>query len=186
MTSAHPIDGPLNGGQHQIGVLFVCLGNICRSPLAGGVFIHLARERGVLDRFDVDSCGTGAWHVGHNADPRSIQVAARHGITLRHEARQFDPSVDFLRYHLVVPMDRANERGILAAASRYSINPARVRLMRAFDPGRGTTTDSLEVPDPYYGGDDGFERVFEMLHRACGGLLDQLTGKDGLASVLAM
>lgn len=168
----------------RIGVLFVCLGNICRSPLAEGIFIHLASERGLLDRFDIDSCGTGAWHVGHDADRRSIRVAAKYGITLVHEARPLEPHTDFSRFHLLLPMDRSNMRGVLAAGSRYAINPARVRLMRWFDPTHVATTDVLEVPDPYEGGDDGFERVFHMLHRACGGLLVRLSAPGGLDSIL--
>lgn len=168
----------------RIGVLFVCLGNICRSPLAEGIFIHLARERGTLHRFDVDSCGTGAWHVGHDADPRSIRVAARYGIRLVHEARQLEPHTDFPRFHLLIPMDRSNMRGVLVAGSRYAVNPSRVRLMRAFDPTHTPTADIPEVPDPYEGGDDGFEHVFQMLHRACGGLLDRLSSPGGLDSIL--
>lgn len=171
-------------GPDRIGVLFVCLGNICRSPLAEGIFAHLACERGVLDRFDIDSCGTGAWHVGHDADSRSIRVAGNYGITLVHEARQLDPHTDFARFHLLLPMDRSNMRGLLAAGSRYAVNPARIRLMRSFDPTQPATSDIPEVPDPYEGSDDGFERVFHMLHRACGGLLDRLTNPDGLHSIL--
>ncbi len=168
----------------KIGVLFVCLGNICRSPLAEGIFIQLARERGLLDRFDIDSCGTGAWHVGHDADSRSIRVAAKYGIKLVHEARQLEPHTDFVRYHLLLPMDRSNMRGVLAAGSRYSVNPSRVRLMRSFDPTHVATADVPEVPDPYEGNDDGFERVFHMLHRACGGLLDRLAEPSGLDAII--
>lgn len=168
----------------KIGVLFVCLGNICRSPLAEGIFIHLARERNLLERFDIDSCGTGAWHVGHDADIRSIRVAAKYGIKLVHEARQLEPHSDFARYHLLVPMDRSNMRGVLAAGSRYTINPSRVRLMCSFDPTHVATADVPEVPDPYEGTDDGFERVFHMLHRACGGLLDRLSNPEGLDRIL--
>ncbi|MCC6229672.1 MAG: low molecular weight phosphotyrosine protein phosphatase [Phycisphaerales bacterium] len=168
----------------RIGVLFVCLGNICRSPLAEGIFIHLARERGLLDRFDIDSCGTGAWHVGHDADSRSIRVAAKYAITLAHEARQLEPHSDFARFHLLLPMDRSNMRGVLAAGSRYAVNPGRVRLMRSFDPTHLATAEIPEVPDPYEGADDGFERVFHMLHRACGGLLDRLSTPNGLDSIV--
>lgn len=168
----------------RIGVLFVCLGNICRSPLAEAIFIHLARERGSADRFDVDSCGTGPWHVGNDADPRSIRVAARHGISLLHEARQLEPHTDFARFQLLIPMDRSNMRGVLAAGSRYDVSQSRVRLMRSFDPTLTPTADIPEVPDPYEGGDDGFEHVFHMLHRACGGLLDRLSAPGGLDSIL--
>lgn len=151
----------------QTGVLFVCLGNICRSPLAEGVFLHLARERGVADLYRVDSCGTGSWHVGKPADPRSVMVAAKHGIELPSIGRQWDPSRD-PRFEYIIPMDRSNERDILNAGAPSD----RVRLLRAFDPTLGDDAP-LDVPDPYYGGDSGFDLVFDMVHRACEGLLDQ-------------
>jgi len=155
----------------RTGVLFVCLGNICRSPLAEGIFIHRARERGVLDLFDVDSCGTGAWHVGERADPRSLAVAAKHGIELPSIARQLDPESDFERFHWLVPMDHSNARNLI----RSGADPQRVRLMRSFDPAlNGTSGAELEVPDPYEWSGDGFDRVFRMLDSACAGLLDFL------------
>lgn len=159
-----------------IGVLFVCLGNICRSPLAEAVFSDLARKRQVLDRFDIDSCGTGGWHEGEDADPRSRAVAAKYGVPMNHSARQLDPASDFVRFEHLVAMDRENQRGILAAGSRYKISESRVRLLREFDPGlRGSPPHELEVPDPYYGGPEGFEQVYRMVTAACDGLLERLT-----------
>ncbi|USN99357.1 MAG: low molecular weight phosphotyrosine protein phosphatase [Phycisphaeraceae bacterium] len=158
------MSGPESG---PIGVLFLCMGNICRSPLAEGIFVHLARERGVADRFLVDSCGTGGWHVGHRPDPRSIAVAERHGVDLPSRARQLDAAGDRAAFDLIVAMDRENRADALAAG----VPREKVVLMRDFAP--GTPKDS-DVPDPYYGGPDGFDRVYAMLVAACGGLLDHL------------
>ena len=153
------------------GLLFVCLGNICRSPLAEGVFLHLAQERGVRDRFDVDSCGIGHWHVGERPDGRAIAVAEKNGVELPSLARRVAPATDFERFDLLLAMDGSNRHALV----RLGAPADRVRMMRSFDP---TLSDArgeeLDVPDPYYGGDAGFDRVFEMLVRACGGLLDEL------------
>jgi low molecular weight protein-tyrosine phosphatase len=159
----------------RTGVLFVCLGNICRSPLAEGIFLHRARRRGVLDRFDVDSCGTGAWHVGERADSRSLAVAAAHGITLPSIARQLDPAQDFQRFPWLIAMDRSNVRNLI----RSGADPARVRLMRSFDASlSGARGEALEVPDPYDWPGDGFEAVYQMLDAACAGLMDFLLDED--------
>ncbi|MEO1008164.1 MAG: low molecular weight protein-tyrosine-phosphatase [Planctomycetota bacterium] len=150
-------------------VLFVCLGNICRSPLAEGIFLHLARERAI----DVvaDSAGTGHWHVGDRPDRRALATADRHGVELPGIGRQIDPSSDFGRFAWIVPMDASNHRDLL----RLGSPPERTRRMRAFDPEHAGEVDRApDVPDPYYGEDDGFERVYEMLTAACNGLLDQL------------
>ena len=152
-------------------VLFVCLGNICRSPLAEGVFAHLVRERDLADRFEVDSAGTGAWHVGERPDPRSAEVAARHGIVLGGRARRISPS-DFERFDLVVAMDRDNMAELERLGAREN-GRARLRLLREWDPEEGD-----EVPDPYYGGPDGFDAVFRMVLRSCEALLDELAGPE--------
>ena len=155
----------------RTGVLFVCLGNICRSPLAEGIFLDRAAQRGVLGRFDVDSCGTGAWHAGERADPRVLEVARRHRIELPSIARVLDPPLDFARFDWLIAMDRSNARHLLRAGAAG----AQVRLMRSFDPavasGGGAAPD---VPDPYGGSEDGFESVFRMLDAACAGLLEFL------------
>lgn len=157
----------------KTGVLFVCLGNICRSPIAEGVFRHLARERGELDRFEIDSCGTGHWHVGERPDSRALQVAKRRGIELPGRARQVDPASDFNRFDWLLAMDGEN----CASLVRLGAPEDRVRLVRSFDPTIDDLRDELlEVPDPYYGGPDGFDEVFDMLERACAGLLDELRG----------
>ncbi|MDX2116125.1 MAG: low molecular weight protein-tyrosine-phosphatase [Planctomycetota bacterium] len=159
----------------QISVLFVCLGNICRSPLAQGVFEHLVRERGLEPRFRIASAGTGHWHIGRPPDPRSCAVATRHGITLRSRAQQIDPATHFDDhsggFHWLIAMDRANRDDMLSVGA-----PApRVRLFRSFDPDLAGRPDAeLDVPDPYYGGPEGFDHVFAMVRSASAGLLDHL------------
>jgi protein-tyrosine phosphatase len=152
----------------QTAVLFVCLGNICRSPLAEGVFRHLIEQEGLADRFEIDSAGTGAWHVGERADARSTLVAEQHGITLDSRARQVKPN-DFERFDYIIAMDRDNLR-TLKRMSEHNGSGAHVELLRMYEAER----DSDEVPDPYYGGSSGFENVYKMVKRSCQGLLKHL------------
>lgn len=150
-------------------VLFVCLGNICRSPLAEGIFLHRVHERGLGHLFEVDSCGLGGWHAGERADPRARATALKNGIELPSIARQFDPSHDPAWFDVLVAMDRSNARGLTERGA-----PAeKVRLMRSFD--QSATSEDIDVPDPYYGSDRGFDDVYEMLVRACDGLIEHLT-----------
>jgi len=149
-------------------VLFVCLGNICRSPLAEGVFRHLVTEAGLEDRFTIDSAGTGAWHTGEQPDGRSVQVAAEHGITLDGRARQVT-GADLRAFDIVVAMDQDNLAD-LQALSAETGGTARLRLLRSFE----VRADGDDVPDPYYGGPQGFEKVYHMVRSACEGLLDEL------------
>ena len=149
-------------------VLFVCLGNICRSPLAEGVFLHLVREAGLTDRFEVDSAGTGDWHVGERPDARAAAVAGRHGVELPSRARQVTRG-DLDAFHHVLAMDRENLRELERMARPGA--RAEIRLLRAHDPVR----DGDDVPDPYYGGPSGFDLVYEMVHRSCSVLLAELT-----------
>ncbi len=173
-VSPHPASRPTS-------VLFVCLGNICRSPLAEGVFLHMLRERGIERRFRVDSCGTGGWHIGGLADPRMRATAKRHGIDLVSRARQVNPAIDFLPggstpvdgFDLIVAMDRANHRDLLALGAPSD----RVRLFRSFDPAMdGRAGRELDVPDPYTGSDDGFEQVFQIVWAGCAGMVAELGG----------
>jgi protein-tyrosine phosphatase len=146
----------------------VCLGNICRSPLARAVFADAAARRGVGHRFEVDSCGTGGWHAGESADPRAIAVARRNGLVLAHTARQLSPADDFVRFDLLVAMDRSNRDELIRLGAR----PPQVRLLRSFDPAaRGHDAD---IPDPYYGSESGFDLVYRLLVAASEGLLDTL------------
>lgn len=148
-------------------VLFVCLGNICRSPLAEGVFASMAAERGLAGRFEVDSAGTAGYHSGEAPDPRSVAVAAKHGIRLEGAARQVTRA-DLARPGLVVAMDASNRRSL--ERLRGARGQAELVTMRDFDP----DDPGGDVPDPYYGGPGGFDEVYEILRRSCRGLLDEL------------
>lgn len=145
-------------------VLFVCLGNICRSPMAHGIFAHEVRQRGLDDRFEVDSAGTAAYHEGEDPDPRTRQVLAAHGIPLRHAARAVRDS-DFERFDLVLAMDRSNLQRLRARCPEAHAH--KIHLM--LEPVGGG-----EVADPYYGGPDGFDVNFRELTEASGAWLDRL------------
>lgn len=149
-------------------VCFVCLGNICRSPTAEGVFEHLINERDLEPYFEVDSSGTSAYHIGESANSKSQQIARQHGVTLNSKARQFKAS-DFQYFDLVIAMDEENLQNIkqLDVQEEYF---HKVEKLRAFDPQPGDGN----VPDPYYGGIQGFENVFQIVKRSCKNLLDQL------------
>lgn len=146
---------------------FVCLGNICRSPTAHGVMEKLVRDAGMGDRITIDSAGTGSWHVGELPDERSRDHAARRGYELTHRARQFVVS-DFARFDLVLAMDRSNLGHLQRLATSYRGDPPPIRLLRSFD---RDAPEFAEVPDPYAGGGDDFERVLDICERACKGLL---------------
>ncbi len=146
-------------------VLAVCLGNICRSPAAEAAIVEAASEAGV--DIEVDSAGTGAYHVGEPPDERMRRAAALAGLSVSGRARQFEPG-DFDRFDLIVVMDRHNLRDVLAQASDEEA-AGRVQLFRAFDP--EAEPDDLDVPDPYYGGTDGFRHVVDMVRRAAAGLV---------------
>jgi len=161
---------------HEIKVLFVCMGNICRSPMAEGVFRHLLDEQGMSDRFRVDSAGTDSWHVGESPDVRSIRTAAAHGVTLGGHARQVLPE-DFRHFDYIVAMDREN-LARLETLRDGGGEEASLYLLREFDPRGGP---GAEVPDPYYGGPSGFEDVFQMVERSCRGLLDHIRDEEGEA-----
>ena len=153
-------------------ILFVCMGNICRSPTAEGVMRSLLREAGLEDRIEVDSAGTGGWHAGDPPDARAAEAARARGIALDGAARQVRPS-DFADFDLIVAMDRENLSDLLALAPDEAA-AEKVRLLREFDPVAG---DDLDVPDPYYGGPNGFERVLELVTAACRGLMDEVRSR---------
>jgi protein-tyrosine phosphatase len=152
-------------------LLFVCLGNICRSPTGEGVMRHLLREEGLEDSVEVDSAGTGSWHVGHPPDERATGAARERGIALEGAARQVD-AADFESFDLILAMDRANYDELHALAPDADARE-RVKLLREYDP-EAVAAGTLEVPDPYYGGPDGFEEVLDLVTRACEGLLDEV------------
>jgi protein-tyrosine phosphatase len=157
-------------------VVFVCLGNICRSPMAEVVMRSLVLDAGLADRVEVSSAGTGDWHVGEHADPRTLQILAARGYDgSQHRARQFEPDW-FGRYDLVVALDARNLSDLrrMAPADRRDD----VRLLRSYDSAAGSDAD-LDVPDPYYGGPDGFGDALSMVERACRGLLDDVVARIG-------
>jgi protein-tyrosine phosphatase len=152
-------------------ILFVCLGNICRSPTAEGVMAKLVAEAGLRDEVELDSAGTGAWHVGEPPDARAVEAARARGIELESVARQVRAE-DFERFDLILAMDSSN----LHALRQYTPDePARakVRLLREFDPASEGLHD-LDVPDPYYDSQRGFEIVLDQVQAACEGLLAHL------------
>jgi protein-tyrosine phosphatase len=147
------------------------MGNICRSPTAEAVMRGLVREAGLEDEIEIESAGIGDWHVGHAPDRRATEAARRRGVTLEGQARQVRPS-DFAEFDLLLAMDRDNHAELRALAPDAAAE-AKVRLLREFDPASAGAPD-LDVPDPYYGGAQGFETVLDQVEAACRGLLDEL------------
>ncbi|HEX4363781.1 MAG TPA: low molecular weight protein-tyrosine-phosphatase [Solirubrobacteraceae bacterium] len=158
-------------------VLFVCMGNICRSPTAEGVMRRLVDDAGLGDRIVIDSAGTGGWHAGSSPDARSVTAARQRGIVLAGSARQVSLR-DFDDFDLLVALDSANARDLRRLAPDDDVR-AKVRLLREFDP--ASDDGDLEVPDPYYGGADGFGHVLDLVDAACRGLLDELRTRVGAA-----
>jgi protein-tyrosine phosphatase len=152
----------------RIRVLFVCLGNICRSPLAEGVFREHVARAGLAERIEIESAGIGSWHVGELPDPRTRAVAEKRGLRLTSRARQVRFE-DLDEFDLVVAMDADNLRGLERVRARAAPS-AEVRRLREFD----AEAEDHDVPDPYEGGHEGFERVHDMVERACAGLLEYL------------
>lgn len=149
-------------------VNFVCLGNICRSPLADAVLRHQAQQRGVADRVVVASRGVGRWHLGEPADRRMRSTAASHGVDLDGVSELFVSS-DFEQFDLILTMDADRQADIERRAPASHAH--KVLPFRTFDPEGGPDED---VPDPYYGGQQGFEEVFTIVGRTCSELLDRI------------
>lgn len=150
----------------KVNVLFVCMGNICRSPVAEGVFSKLVAEAGLSDSISVDSAGTGAWHLGHAPDSRAQTSAKRRGIDIsRQRSRLIEPE-DLSRFDYVLTMDEYNFREV----SRLGSGGAVVRRFMDFHPDASVT----EVPDPYYGEGDGFTQVMGLVEEASAGLLAEI------------
>lgn len=161
-------------------VLFVCLGNICRSPAAEGVFTDLVKKRGLDSKFKIDSAGTINYHEGNEADPRMRAAAKRRGIAITSISRPIRPS-DFKDFDLILAMDKQNKADILGALERWIHReplPAdaaeKVRLMCSYC----KKHDETEVPDPYYGGAQGFEKVLDLLEDACDSLLESIVAEN--------
>lgn len=149
----------------KIKILMVCLGNICRSPLAEGIL----KSKIDLNSFHVDSAGTGHWHVGQLPDPRSIEVAKKHGIDLTDQrGRQFSQN-DFSGFDHIFVMDNSNKETVLELAQNNSeIEKVQLILDELFP------SENVDVPDPYYEGDQGFENVYQMLDQACDKIVERL------------
>lgn len=142
-------------------ILMVCLGNICRSPLAEGILTHKLREAGLTD-WQVDSAGTGGWHVGQQPDPRSIQAAKEHGIDISMQCARKFSAQDFDRYDLILAMDQSNYNNLKHLAQEPA-KMSKVRLMLSYV----DESDLSDVPDPYRGDASDFEEVFQLLDEAC-------------------
>jgi protein-tyrosine phosphatase len=156
-------------------ICFVCLGNICRSPTAEAVMRHLVKQAGLDGAVQIESAGTGDWHVGNPRDRRARETGQARGVPLSGRAQQFT-AADFQRFDYVLAMDEAN----LADLRQMAPGPGergKVTLLRSYEPG---APPDAEVPDPYYGGAQGFEQVFDICEAACAGLLERLRREHGL------
>ena len=147
----------------------MCLGNVVRSPLAENIFRQIVVRAGAKHRYEADSAGTGPWHIGEPPDSRMRRVAARHGLNYDGRARQFQPD-DFNRFDLIVAMDTDNYTDLHRLADTPT-QAEKIQMLREFDPLGGPRHS---VPDPYYGGRDDFETVYQIITRSCQGLFDDL------------
>lgn len=163
----------MTDSENTVGVLFVCMGNICRSPTAEGVFRHVVAEAGLGERILVDSAGTHAYHVGEPPDRRSQAAAERRGFSLADIRARKVQAADLDRFHHVIAMDRLNL--YMLEEMRQDEHLAELALFLEFAGGRDE-----EVPDPYYGGAAGFERVLDLVEEASRGLLDTLRERHAL------
>lgn len=156
----------------MIKILFVCLGNICRSPLAEAIFQKMIIKNGLEKHLSTDSAGTSTYHIGDDPDPRSVDVATKHGVPIAHKGRQVACS-DKKDFQYIMAMDQSNYRNII---SMLGEKPEGLYIMRDFD----DVDTGADVPDPYYGGRDGFENVYQMLERSCENLLNHIRKEHNL------
>ena len=155
----------------KVKVLFVCLGNICRSPLGAAILKKKLKDKGMDSWVEVDSCGTSNYHIGDNADPRTIASATRHGVPIEHCARQLTAK-DLESFDFIFAMDRSNYQNILRLSNGKDLSH-KVKMMREFDP----LAKGGEVPDPYHGGEKDFQEVFDILDRSTEKFTSYLTEK---------
>ncbi len=157
----------------MIKILFVCLGNICRSPLAEGLLQHKITKRGLTEMVKVDSCGTSDYHIGELPDERTLLNAKENGLILKHRGRQFS-SDDFRHFDKILVMDSSNKQKVLRLANSKE-DVEKVQLIRSFEP--ETNDRNSDVPDPYYGGEEGFQNVFDILDRTTNQILREIVEK---------
>ena len=150
-------------------IVFVCLGNICRSPLAHTIMDDLINKAGLEGDILVDSAGTGGWHVGNPADARMRETAKKNGLTITTRAQQFTADA-VTNYDIIFAMDRSNKHDILGLIQGHP-EKKKVHLFREFDP---QSAGDRDVPDPYYGGQDGFDKVFDIVKRTCKVILEKI------------
>ena len=150
-------------------ILFVCLGNICRSPSAEAVFNGIIKKNGLADRFEVDSAGTSGWHAGEQADRRMQSHAIKRGYNLTSISRKFNPNDDFDHFDMIIGMDDSNIENLKRMA-RNGNDLKKIFKMTDFS----SVFNYDEVPDPYYGGADGFELVLDLLEDSCRGLVEKI------------
>ena len=155
-------------------MLFVCMGNICRSPTAQGVFEYLVKNEGLAGRIHIDSAGTHAYHIGESPDRRAMEAALRRGIDMGAQRARRVSEADFQHFDLVLAMDWNNYQDLLLVCPAEQ--SGKLRLFLDFAPEAGTR----EVPDPYYGGGTGFERVLDLVEQAARGLLAEIRQQHGL------
>ena len=158
--------------QEKIGVLFVCLGNICRSPSAQGIFQHQVNEAGLAEYFLVDSCGTAAFNVGKSPDKRAIEATQRYGYQINDQIARQISNEDYQRFDYIIPMDRKNMMSITAwQPADYS---GEIKLLMEYHPNnRGNT----QIPDPYHEGVEKFFPIIEVIEQASAGLLSKIREK---------
>ena len=142
--------------------------------MAEGIFLHIAKARGLDGRYSADSAGTGNWHCGEPPDARALEAAGRRGVSLPSICRQVR-SADFREFDLILPMDRANRDELLSKCP--AVQRHKIKLLRDFDPKTSMEAEP-EVPDPYFGDESGFDRVFDMLYRSCEGLMESLEATE--------
>jgi protein-tyrosine phosphatase len=153
-------------------LLFVCLGNICRSPMAEGVFRRVAEDRGVIDRFDIDSAGMGDWHIGQAPDTRAQAAARRRGMDISGQCARQVTRADFAKFDLLLAMDRSNYQDLTQLAPKDARHKVRLFLDFALH------ADTKDVPDPFYGGTEGFDHALDLIEEASRGLLEELLGRE--------